>query len=48
MKTKNKNKEAKQKRALSFDEFMRKVRNIYYTDNSQMERAYNIVAEYNV
>ena len=48
MKTKDKKKEVKQKRVVSFDEFMRKVKNIYYTDNCQMERAYNIVAEYHV
>jgi hypothetical protein len=32
-------------RVNSFDAFMRKIRNIYYTDNNQMERAYNIVYE---
>ncbi len=43
MNTKLKNKTEKVKRVSSFDAFMRKVRNIYYTDNKQMERAYNIV-----
>lgn len=46
MKLKSKYTVDKAKRVSSFDDFMRKVKNIYYTDNQQMERAYNIVYNY--
>lgn len=46
MKTKVQNKVEKVNRVSSFDDFMRKVKNIYYKDNKQMERAYNIVYNY--